>query len=239
MVVSKVVERPKNSKNKKKEKWLNDVIPDSLNKTQSKSTASPFDHLNHENKSKAKRQQQRKGSLIAIYTTYILTLVSIIMTTATSILLTTLATAIASVSALILFVAILWISYYRYLSYRCRRRTTMRKHQHHHDEDATTTVIIGFFHPHCSSGGGGERVLWKMVQVLEQMQQQSSSSSSRQFSRIHIVIYTIDPPTSTYKKGKIYVLLLLWRGSFAFYGLRVCLLLFLPLLGYNILLSIG
>lgn len=49
-----------------------------------------------------------------------------------------------------------------------------------------------FFHPYCSSGGGGERVLWKMVQVLSDLHYKGW--------HVDVVIYTVDPPSPTYKQ---------------------------------------
>jgi alpha-1,2-mannosyltransferase len=51
-----------------------------------------------------------------------------------------------------------------------------------------------FFHPYCSSGGGGERVLWKMVQVLSDLHYKGW--------HVDVVIYTVDPPSPTYKQGR-------------------------------------
>jgi hypothetical protein len=55
------------------------------------------------------------------------------------------------------------------------------------------TKMIAFFHPHCSAGGGGERVLWKAIQVLGELHEQGFPLSA--------VIYTIDEPKASYKKG--------------------------------------
>ena len=52
---------------------------------------------------------------------------------------------------------------------------------------------IAFFHPFCASGGGGERVLWAIVQALGEIDQKGLS--------IQVVIYTVDPPSETYKRG--------------------------------------
>lgn len=51
---------------------------------------------------------------------------------------------------------------------------------------------IAFFHPYCASGGGGERVLWAIIQALGEIDKAGVS--------IHVVIYTVDPPSATYKK---------------------------------------
>ena len=56
---------------------------------------------------------------------------------------------------------------------------------------------IAFFHPYCASGGGGERVLWAIIQALGDIHQKGLS--------IKVIIYTIDPPGETYKKGKVKV----------------------------------
>mmetsp|Transcript_5186 Transcript_5186/g.7307 ORF Transcript_5186/g.7307 Transcript_5186/m.7307 type:complete len:321 (-) Transcript_5186:466-1428(-) len=53
--------------------------------------------------------------------------------------------------------------------------------------------VVAFFHPHCSAGGGGERVLWKAVQVLGEIHDKGTFN-------LHIVIYTIDPPSDNYQK---------------------------------------
>ena len=56
---------------------------------------------------------------------------------------------------------------------------------------ARKTKVYGFFHPYCSGGGGGERVLWKMIQVLQQQQQGIGDDET---TKVHIVIFTVDPP---------------------------------------------
>lgn len=57
-------------------------------------------------------------------------------------------------------------------------------------------LVIAFFHPYCSAGGGGERVLWKMVQVLGDLVDQGYAVRRHQ-----VIIYTVDPPSPTYKQG--------------------------------------
>lgn len=54
--------------------------------------------------------------------------------------------------------------------------------------------ILAFFHPHCAAAGGGERVLWAILQALGEIDQQGLP--------IKVVIYTIDPPSPTYKNGE-------------------------------------
>ena len=58
--------------------------------------------------------------------------------------------------------------------------------------DART--VLAFFHPFCTSGGGGERVLCKMLQVLGELRVEADTP-------LRAVIYTIDPPSDTYKEG--------------------------------------
>lgn len=53
--------------------------------------------------------------------------------------------------------------------------------------------VLAFFHPHCSSGGGGERVLWAIIQAIGEI--------DRQGLPIKVLIYTVDKPSETYKKG--------------------------------------
>ncbi|CAB9501034.1 Man(3)GlcNAc(2)-PP-Dol alpha-1,2-mannosyltransferase [Seminavis robusta] len=50
---------------------------------------------------------------------------------------------------------------------------------------------LAFFHPFCAAGGGGERVLWAILQALGEIDQQGLP--------MKIVIYTIDPPSESYK----------------------------------------
>ena len=59
----------------------------------------------------------------------------------------------------------------------------------------TKERTIAFFHPYCSSGGGGERVLWAILQVLGEIDQQGLP--------INVLIYTVDPPSETYRKGAL------------------------------------
>ena len=54
--------------------------------------------------------------------------------------------------------------------------------------------VIAFFHPYCSSGGGGERVLWAIVQALGEIEEQGLP--------IKVLIYTVDLPSESYKKGE-------------------------------------
>jgi ALG11 mannosyltransferase N-terminus len=55
--------------------------------------------------------------------------------------------------------------------------------------------ILAFFHPHCAAAGGGERVLWAILQALGEIDQQGLPIQK-------VVIYTIDPPSQTYKNGE-------------------------------------
>jgi ALG11 mannosyltransferase N-terminus len=55
--------------------------------------------------------------------------------------------------------------------------------------------VIAFFHPFCASGGGGERVLWAIIQALGEIDKDGLP--------IKVLIYTIDPCTAQYRKGKI------------------------------------
>lgn len=54
--------------------------------------------------------------------------------------------------------------------------------------------VVAFFHPRCSGGGGGERVLWKAIQVLATLNEEGLP--------LQVVIYTVDPPTDSYQKGR-------------------------------------
>lgn len=54
-------------------------------------------------------------------------------------------------------------------------------------------TVVAFFHPFCSAGGGGERVLWKAIQVLGDLHDKGLP--------LEVVIYTIDAPKESYKKG--------------------------------------
>ena len=89
-----------------------------------------------------------------------------------------------------------------------RRRVVIPSRRQAGREREQGPLTVAFFHPYCSSGGGGERVLWKMVQVLMNHRighldgKPSSHRINAQLERpLHIIIYTIDPPSSTYKKG--------------------------------------
>jgi hypothetical protein len=57
-----------------------------------------------------------------------------------------------------------------------------------------TKKVIAFFHPYCAAGGGGERVLWKIIEVLGELYEQGFN--------MEVIIYTIDPPSESYKDGE-------------------------------------
>jgi hypothetical protein len=57
-----------------------------------------------------------------------------------------------------------------------------------------TKKVIAFFHPYCAAGGGGERVLWKIIEVLGELYEQGFA--------MEVIIYTIDPPSASYKDGE-------------------------------------
>lgn len=78
------------------------------------------------------------------------------------------------------------------------------------------TFVIGFFHPHCGGGGGGERVLWKAIQALGELKEDAMKGTGnfkgglrhdaqvrRNCRNLAVVVYTIDEPNETYKRGEI------------------------------------
>jgi hypothetical protein len=76
-----------------------------------------------------------------------------------------------------------WIIWNRSNSSKLRRKQTKG-----------TKKVIAFFHPYCAAGGGGERVLWKIIEVLGGLYEQGFD--------MEVIIYTIDPPSSSYKDGE-------------------------------------
>jgi alpha-1,2-mannosyltransferase len=82
------------------------------------------------------------------------------------------------------------ISILLYVIFRLRPKS--QSYSNENDKSRSRPKVIAFFHPYASGGGGGERVLWKMIQYL----QQKSTTDEKNKTRLKIVIYTIDPPTT-------------------------------------------
>jgi hypothetical protein len=76
-----------------------------------------------------------------------------------------------------------WIIWNRSNSSKLRRKQTKG-----------TKKVIAFFHPYCAAGGGGERVLWKIIEVLGGLYEHGFD--------MEVIIYTIDPPSASYKDGE-------------------------------------
>jgi alpha-1,2-mannosyltransferase len=73
-----------------------------------------------------------------------------------------------------------WVLWHRWQCASARKKNNHPKER-----------VIAFFHPYCSSGGGGERVLWAIIQALGEINEQGLA--------IQVVVYTVDPPTDSYK----------------------------------------
>jgi len=79
---------------------------------------------------------------------------------------------------------------------------------HRYTYPRSTERIIAFFHPFCSSGGGGERVLWAIIQAIGEINDQGLP--------VKVLIYTVDKPSASYKKGTIKNNSVLSKHRFAF-----------------------
>jgi ALG11 mannosyltransferase N-terminus len=103
------------------------------------------------------------------------------------------------VVSFMLIICILFIIWHRVSSLLHRRLR-------HHTNDTMYTnrngKVIAFFHPYCTGGGGGERVLWKMIQVLGNIIDDGENKKSVVYNH-NIIIYTIDPPSSSYIQCKL------------------------------------
>ena len=115
---------------------------------------------------------------------------------------------LAAFSTIVLSAVLAFLIGCRYVAHRKRQDRRRQHGQQHIQNGLSPPLIVGFFHPYCSSGGGGERVLWKIVQVLlhqslEQHEEGKSYPKPENGTKgtIHVLIYTIDPPTPTYRQG--------------------------------------